>query len=31
MDPAIWFKDVLDGAQLFGVLSLADIIEEAKF
>ena len=31
MDPAVWFKDVLDGAKLFGVLSLGDIIEEVGF
>jgi len=31
MDPTVWFKDVLDGAKLFGILSLGDIIEEAGF
>jgi hypothetical protein len=31
MDPAKWFADVLDGAKLFGVLSLADIVKEIGF
>ena len=31
MDPSAWFADVLAGAKLFGVLSLADIIEDAGF
>jgi hypothetical protein len=31
MDPSAWFADVLDGAKLFGVLSLADIINDTGF
>ena len=31
MDPSAWFADVLDGAKLFGVLSLADIVKGIGF
>jgi hypothetical protein len=31
MDPAAWFADVLDGAKLFGVLNLADIVKQVGF
>ena len=31
MDPGAWFADVLDGAKLFGVLSLADIVKSVGF
>ena len=31
MDPTAWFADVLDGAKLFGVLKLGDIVKAIGF